>query len=365
MRVIDADAHVREPKQMWETYLEEPYRARAPRIIKDNQGFYRLLLEGKLHPRPEGKGCGVPYVKWAEPEREERLGAYNPEVRLRDMDTEGIAKALLLPTQGLAISSVEDPEFAAALCRAFNNWLAEFCRPYRDRLLGVAAVPLQDVPSAIQELDRAVTQLGYLAVYIRPNPIKGRNLDHPAYDPFYERAQALGVPVLVHEGTGHHVPTAGTDRFDVFFFTHMVSHPFEQMLASMCLICGGVLERFPALRVAFLEAGASWLPYWLWRMDEHYHNRPFEVPGLRMRPSEYFRRQCYVTCEPEETPLPETVQRLGADRILFSSDYPHWDSLFPKSVATVRERADLSEEAKARILGLNAAELLSLGSAAA
>lgn len=121
-----------------------------------------------------------------------------------------------------------------------------------------------------------------------------------------------------------------------------------------------MLERFPGLRVVFLESGAGWLPYWLWRMDEHYEKLAFQVPWLEMRPSDYFRRQCYVSCEPDEANLGETVRSLGEERALFASDYPHWDAIFPGAPRALLERTDLSAEAKRKILGENAAKLLGL-----
>ena len=166
---------------------------------------------------------------------------------------------------------------------------------------------------------------------------------------------------MVHEGSGAYLPTAGADRFPgQWFFTHTISHPFEQMLASLSFICKGVLERFPQLKVVFLESGAGWLPYWLWRMDEHFEKLPFQVPWLKMKPSEYFRRQCYISCEPDEDNLGAIVQAVGEDRILFASDYPHWDSTFPGAPKAILDRTDIGPEAKKKILGENALRLLGI-----
>jgi predicted TIM-barrel fold metal-dependent hydrolase len=166
---------------------------------------------------------------------------------------------------------------------------------------------------------------------------------------------------MVHEGSGAYLPTAGAERFPgQWFFTHMVSHPFEQMLACLSLICKGVLERFPHLRVVFLESGAGWLPYWLWRMDEHREILPFQVPWLKLKPSEYFRRQCYISCEPDEANLAATVQAVGEDRILFASDYPHWDATFPGATKAILDNDRISPLAKKKIMSENAQELLGL-----
>jgi uncharacterized protein len=131
-------------------------------------------------------------------------------------------------------------------------------------------VTLLDVGAAVDELRRTVTTFGFKGVYLRPNPVGGRALHDPAHDRFWAEAERLGVPVMLREGTDGQLPTAGLDRFDNFFMTHMISHPFEQMLAALPMIACGVVERFPRLKIAFLESGCGWLPFWLHRMHEHW-----------------------------------------------------------------------------------------------
>ena len=359
-RVIDADGHVMETGVDWAQYLEEPYRARAPRGVRDEEGRMRLLMEGKLHARPRGRGRGVggPFRRY--PSRRE--GMYNPEERLKDMDVEGIDVAVLFGTQvALSAAGLEDDGFAVAMCRAYNNWLRDFCAAAPDRLRGVAIVPLQDVTAAVEELRRAVTQLGMVGLCM-PTRCRDRNLDHPAYYPLYEEAQRLDVPIAVHTAPGHHgVEAAGIERFDNFFYTHSIAFPFEEMIGTMLVACGGVLERFPRLRWAFLEAGVGWVPYWLERLDEHYERLAGHVPNCSRPPSELLASaQCFYACEPDEQMLPYVVERLGAERIVYASDYAHWDSSYPDSVRLIAEREDLSADAKRKILLENAARLYQL-----
>ena len=131
----------------------------------------------------------------------------------------------------------------------------------------------------------------------------------------------------IHEGSHCRLPSTGADRFDTRFALHACSHPIEQMMAMLALIEGGVLERHPTLRVAFLEAGCGWLPYWLWRLDElEYKNLAWEVKdNVKMKPSEYFRRQCFISVEPDEPYIPELIKYIGEDNLLFACDYPHPD----------------------------------------
>jgi predicted TIM-barrel fold metal-dependent hydrolase len=360
MRIIDIDGHVREADDLWERYLEPPFRERAPKVQRVQNGQLLFLLEGdRYHRKPEE----TPFHEKRDdsPANPDRERAMHPAGRLRDMDLEGIDCGMLFPSAGLYLPSVEDESYAAALCRAYNNWLFDYCRADPKRLLGVGVIPVQNVKAAVEETRRVIRELGFKGVFVRPNPVKGRTLDDPYYDPFYATLQEMGVPLMIHEGSGAYLPTAGADRFPgQWFFTHTVSHPFEQMLACLSLICKGMLEKFPRLQVVFLESGAGWLPYWLWRMDEHHEILPFQVPWLKMKPSEYFRRQCYVSCEPDEDNLAATVRAVGEDRIVFASDYPHWDSTFPGATRAILENSEITAEAKKKIMGENARRLLGI-----
>jgi predicted TIM-barrel fold metal-dependent hydrolase len=360
MRVIDIDGHVREADDLWQRYLEEPFRARAPTIEKVPNGQLLFVLEGKRHHRrPDESPFRV--KDDGSPVNEHRNLATDPRQRLQDMDRDGIERGLLFPSAGLYLSSVEEQAYGVALCRAYNNWLYDYCGADRKRLMGVGATPVQDINAALAETRRCVNELGFKAMFVRPNPVKGRMLSDVYYDSLYKTLAELGVPLMVHEGSGAYLPTAGADRFPgQWFFTHTVSHPLEQMLASLALVCQGTLERHPELHVAFLESGAGWLPYWLWRMDEHYEILRFQVPWLRLKPSDYFRRQCYTSFEPDETRLGEVISSIGADRVLFASDYPHWDAKLSGSPQAVMERPDLNVETQRKIMGENAARLLRL-----
>jgi predicted TIM-barrel fold metal-dependent hydrolase len=360
VRIIDIDGHVREADDLWERYLEPRFRARAPKVEKVPNGQLLFRLEGdRHHRRPDETPFRI--KEDGSPANENRHLATDPRDRLKAMDRDHIERGLLFPSAGLYLPSVREDAYAAALCRAYNNWLYDYCAVDRTRLMGVAVIPIQDINLAIEEARRAVKELGFKGIFVRPNPIKGRKIDDPYYDPLYRTLQELGVPLMVHEGSGSFLPTAGADRFTgQWFFTHTISHPFEQMLASLGLICQGALERHPELQVVFLEAGASWLPYWLWRMDEHYEILSFQVPSLKMKPSDYFRRQCFISFEADETRLGEVIDSIGADRVVFASDYPHWDATFPGVTDMILNREDLNDETKRKIMGENAARLLRL-----
>ena len=348
---LDADGHVAEPWSIYTEEVEPDYRDAAR----------QLMASGQVWAVQEGRGRGVPTEISAFSPRA-RAGGGDPAQRLPDMDVEQIQATVLFPSAGLHLTTIPDAPLATALCRAYHNWLARYCAAAPDRLFGAAIANLFDVDLAIGELERAVGELGFRGVVMAPEPVLGRRVDDPTYFPFYAAAERLGAPILFHQATGVRLPTAGVDRFDNYFLTHTISHPFEQMLASATLLTSEheVLDRFPGLPFVFLESGCGWLPYWLERLDEHYEKLPSLVPWLKEKPSARFRRHCYVSFDPDDALLPQAVEWAGADRVLFASDYPHWDGIWPNAARTVRERRDVSDAVKRQILVENCARLYRL-----
>jgi predicted TIM-barrel fold metal-dependent hydrolase len=255
---------------------------------------------------------------------------------------------------GLAVPSLRDPDFAAGFARLYNAFIADWCKQSGGRLLGVAALPIEDVATSVTILGEA-RRAGLVAALVPP-ALRERNLDHPDLEPLYAEAEVLGMPLGVHGAPGVHLPKIGVDRFTNYIQVHCVSFPFDQMHAMTALVSGGVLERHPRLRVAFLEAGAGWVPYFLERLHEHFEKRgDWIADGWRRPPREYLERgQLWVSCEPEEAMLPGVIEVLGDDFLMYASDYPHWDSDFPESTRALRTRTDLSEDSRAKILGRNA-----------
>jgi predicted TIM-barrel fold metal-dependent hydrolase len=352
--VIDADGHVFEPDSLWEEYLDSRFIDRRPRLVHDERGTTRYLLEGIEVPKGTGRGAWAPEgIMEASLHRE---GGVDPKARLVDMDEEGIDTAVLFGTFGLALWLPEDPDFCAALCRAYNDWLANYCRTDSARLKAVAALPLRSIEASVLEARRAVTDLGAVALTLPVN-VLGANPDDPKLFPLYEAAVDLDVPVTFHAGGGRFAE----DRFtDAYATAHTVAFPMDILFGLTTVLCGGVLERFPTLRVAMLEAGCGFLPYFLERLDEHFEKRVGEMPITRP-PSETFAEgRCYVSCEPEEKSLAWVTESLGRDAILYASDYPHWDCEFPNSVRAISERGELDDDTKKAILHDNAQRLFQL-----
>jgi predicted TIM-barrel fold metal-dependent hydrolase len=351
-RVVDLDGHVFEPDELWDEHLAPEWRERRPRLVRDNRGTTRYMIEGKLVPAGEGRGAWVP-----EGVMESaclRPGGVDPKPRLADMDTEGIDVAVLYGTVSLGFHGLQDGAFAAACCHAYNDWLASYCSTDPDRLKGVPVLALQAPDAACAEAERAVGELGFVSLTL-PCALGPRALDDPFFDRFYALAQDLDVPIGFHAGGGRFT----YDRFvDAYATQHALEFPFNVMFATASLLAGGVLERFPRLRVALLEAGAGWLPYFLERLDEHWEKRRGEMRATR-RPSEVLDEgRLVVSCEPEEATLGMVADLVGPQVVAYASDYPHWDAEFPRSVAAIATRPELPDVLKAAILGANAHRIL-------
>ncbi len=318
--IIDADSHVFEPNEMWQQYLESEFQvfAPSPDMKVAGEKIYHKISAQVRHQ-------GAQQIVKSHPASV--LSRFSPESHVKAMDVMGIDIAFIYPTISMWILGMDGikPKVAGAFVRAYNNWLQDYCSYNPQRMRGVGTINLHQPSEMISELHRIV-DFGWKAVVLRPNPIKGRLLSHPDYEPFWTECEKLNIAVGLHEAPHGRLPTAGADRFHTRFAMHACSHPMEQMMALLALIEGGVLERHPQLKIGLLESGCGWLPYWLWRLDEEYENLYWEVKEqVKMKPSEYFQRQCFIAVEPSEPYLSQIIDYIGSDNLIFGSDYPHMD----------------------------------------
>jgi uncharacterized protein len=342
-QIIDADGHVMEPVDLWEKYLEPEFKHRAPykeQIVEEIAGRRVVKIDVFSSPYENLKIEGeVIYDKLSEKVWTDKIrtmlrdhavygiNGFDSESHVKAMKKMGVDISFLYPSLGLWLLAIDtmEPQLAGALTRAYNNWLRDYCSYDAEILRGVGAINLHAPEEMVPEL-RRVAEFGWKAVLLRPNPVKGRLLNDSTYEPFWSECERLGIAVGIHEGSHSRLPTTGGDRFNTRFAMHACSHPMELMMALLALIEGGVLERHPQLRVGFLESGCGWLPYWLWRLDQEYKNLGWEVKdNVKMKPSEYFRRQCFISMEPSEPYIHEIINYIGCDNLMLGSDYPHID----------------------------------------
>ena len=258
---------------------------------------------------------------------------WSSEVQLEAMDVEGLDIAVLFPTRGLHTLAEPnmDPPFAAALARAYNDWMYDFCAPDPDRLIGAAMVSPFDLDDAVAEVERAVKELGFRAVFMRSNKMTEKPWDDPSFDPLWSALEEYDVAIGFHESSSSGARQVGDHFSPNVMLRRVFAQPVEQMMALASFCGGGVLERHPRLRAAFLEANCAWAPWLLWRLDEAYEREgDICVPELTMAPSEYFKRQCWISVEPDEEPAKYAIDWVGGDKMVFSTDYPHGDLEVPR-----------------------------------
>ena len=356
--MIDADGHGGEPLG-WRRRIPDPHASTMRAYVASIRAQYATVPGGgnrvsdpahHVIPDDDDLEFGTPM----------QPGMFDPEKRLPDMDLEGIDVAVLFPPGSGEEWAMDDPAFATALCRTLNDARAEYASFAPERLKLVAKLPMIEPAAAAEELERCVGEHGFIGM-VTATHIREKNLDDPSFDVVWQTAERLGVAVCTHGGgqAPGQKPFA-IDRFDTRLGVHALTHPLGAMQAVFHFTVGGILHRYPGLRVGFLEAGVGWLPFWLERLDEHWELMPEQAPIIDRPPSEYFRGRCFLTTEPEEKMVPYVFDAIGDDVVCYSSDYCHFDCAFPDSVRILEERDDLSEPVKQRLFASNAARLYGL-----
>lgn len=330
-QIIDADGHVIERDADIREYLDEPYRSN-PDIL--NVPFFPTLDGWNRAARriADGKGKGMPAPD---------AGAW-----LRFLDDANVRTSVLYPTNGLAYGLIKDWEWATVLARGYNTFLYEkFLKADPNRLKGMALIPLQNITEAVKEIKRAVIELGMVGAILPAAGLR-RPLGESYYHPLYIEAERLGCMLAVH---GAPAQGLGFDFFERLVEARALSHPFAQMIQLTSIVLGGVLERFPNLRLSFMEAGSGWVPFMMERLDRECKNRG---AGLNSFPTEQLKTNCiFFHCELDEEMLPVAVKALGEDHFFTASDFPHEPPHeFIESVEAFWTRGDLSENAKTKIL---------------
>ena len=363
-KVIDADAHHHEPQDLWARYVEPKYQDLVPRVVGMRRNFFVYAPDREKFLTLESGGF-IPdhYDKWMADKYGEAYDRWwSPDIRLKDMDRYGWDIQVILSTNGNRVmeAALEDAEVGLAMARAYHNWCHEYASADSARLKFTATLPAGDSESMVVEARRAVEKLG--AVSAR-NPLlpKGKWLHEPEYDALWQLASDFDFPISVH-GESRHLRAAPFRplRAESIFsaLDHVIGFPMDNMVTMAHFIFGGVLERFPKLRLGILESNAGWANFWLPRMDDHSHGRRLILgAGLPMKPSEYVKRQCVISADPDEPGLDTVIDFLGDDNLVWNTDYPHPDAPDPAQVLPWFGDQPISDDSKRKILWDNAVRL--------
>lgn len=364
---IDADGHVLEPPDLWENYLETRFRDRALRIKVDDEGYEYLEIDGRPSARSNKGSLGLLGAMGEDdmrpaPERRYAdnfpFGACDVAQRLELLDAENLDAALLYPTLGLLWEcELEDPELSLAYIRAYNRWIADFCRDSNGRLVPIAQLTLLDPEGSADELERAVAD-GCKGAWINPFNHHRVIHGHERHDVLFERCVALDVPLAIHPTFTPHLAAEGIFEWpykgrawgEAIWLRALV----QQALISFFSL--GTLERFPGLRLGILEVGSGWIGALLDRLDAFTSS----MRARRSSATESFRRQCFISGDPDETAAPKIIDHVGADCFIWATDYPHPDHPHTWVDDLTRYAEQLTPETRTKVLGDNVRRIYKL-----
>ena len=349
-RLISADSHVNEPPEMFAERLPAAQRDRAPRI-ESVDGVECLVMEG-LRPRKMPRGRET--LEGDALERSQ-AGGWEPALRLRDQDRDGVSAEVIFPTLALqACFMAPDSELQMALARAYNDWVAEIFRPYPQRFAAAAVVPMLDVEAACDEAARA-SRLGLRSLFLTCQ-VPSRPYNDPAYDPFWKVAEATGLPLTFHAGTGHEPRIERGPGGAVI--NYLLGSQIDGAHVVLYLTLAGVLERHPKLQIVTVETGSAWLAWVMTTMDEiQEKHAAWARPRLAEPPSAYVRRQVHVTFQNDPVGIHNRTFT-GVDALVWGSDYPHPEGTWPRSRESLAaQMAGVPDDEVRRMAGGTAARI--------
>lgn len=376
-RIVDADAHVLDPPDLWTNWLASTYQDRAPKLVKDADGGDAWLFAGSATPDPIGLVAtpGMPYdaFRWTGVTYEEaRPGCYDGAARLADMDADGVDVEIVFPPQrtiGHFLGDADD-DFVLAGVEAYNNFLFEqFCAHDRRRLVGMAQIPSLGVDVAVDALRKA-TARGAKGVVISNWPAGNDDLG-PDDDPFWAAAVDEGIPVTVHINilsraqrearvrAARNAAAKPSTNLAGAKAIGAISNVFGQVAGSLTsMMFTGVFERFPELQVAWIEAGVGWIPHFIDALDDRYwRNRGWGRLPIPQPPSYYWYRNNSAAFILDPSGI-ELRHRIGVENMLWSSDYPHHGNDWPYSRKVIAEAmGSLPIGEREQITGANATRI--------
>jgi len=366
--VFDSDAHVIYPTDLWQRFLDRKHSERFGRRqpIPGFDTYNPVTIDGRYTQHDTILyGRFMEAIGWTYDDMKSKYGSLMTEGfsgdRVRDaLEVDGIDMCVIYgPEYDMWFDGI-DPELQAAMARAYNRWGAEMREASGNRVHTSGPVPLNDVSRAIEEIRYAHDELGIRCFWGRPDLFNHRLLGDRYYDPIWDLLSDLDCAFATHEFMGLRGNSFGHERYSTFTEWHATVHQYEAMGALLSMICHGVFERFPGLRVSYMEAGCGWLPSWLHRIDEQLELAgEREFPELTMSATDYFRRNCWISTECEDPFVADVIRAMGDGHIVWESDFPHPDSKYPHTTDTfLGLRPDeIDLESKRKILWDNALDL--------
>ncbi len=355
--VISADSHVTEPPDTYSAHIEPRYRADAPRLVRRDGVGDIFEIPGMKVPVP----MGLVAAAGKDPEHlttfgvtfeELHRGGWDPDARLVDQDRDGVAAEVIYPTVGMALCNHKDLDYKRACMQAYNRWMAEFSAAHPERLVGVGQTAVRTPAEAIADLEE-IKALGLRGVMMPGQP-GYEDYDHPDFDPLWQAAIDLGLPLSFHVLTTRDLAPVRGPKLNGFV---SIIRANQDVIGT--LIFSGVFERNPDLKVVCVEADAGWVPHYMYRMDHAFNRHRHWLPAgtLSRLPSEYFAQNIYTTFQDDWVAF-KVADLVNVERLMWANDFPHSDSTWPWSQELLAEHtAHLTSSQRDRILHDNCAEL--------
>ena len=361
--IISADSHVFEPVNLWETRLDRKFRESGPRFVNDYQGNKGtwFVAEG-IAPRAIASiaATGIAkedLVKFKDVQHKDlRPGGWEPAARLKDQDIDGISGEVLYATYAMNLYCMPNAELQEASFNAYNEWLLEMCSHSPNRLVGLSLISMYNVDRAVKDLERW-TKRGLRGAMIAVVPPEGTEYSDKSYEPFWAAAEEMQVPISIHTLTSNRTPNYRFNR-EVRGAARYPENPMEVMLTLGEMLTSTLFDRFPRLRVVLAEADTGWLPWLLQRVDRGHERYALQNNiHTKMKPSEYFHRNVSASFIQDRVGV-FNRETIGVENLMWSSDYPHTDSTWPKSRESIEhDFVGVSEADRVKMTLTNAAKL--------
>jgi predicted TIM-barrel fold metal-dependent hydrolase len=356
--IISADSHVQEPDELYQERLPIEFRERAPHF-EEHDGKRYYVFEGR---KPRRLDLAEERETDEDKEREFRSdpsGGRDIARRLRDLERDGIDAEVIYPNDTLGVYQSPDPTYQMAMARAYNDWVSEWFGEHRDRFAPVGVLPVADIAAAVAEVQRVAT-LGLRALKV-PIVANARPYNQPEYEPLWSALEDAGIILTFHSFTNDrdtYPEDWGQEDGHGGGLSFMALSMAEGLQPVTYMISSGAMERHPNLKVAVVESGAGWLAWLLHVLDEQAAKKHMWIrPRLALKPSEYFKRQGFVTFSDDPMAL-RNIEFTGADCLMWGSDYPHDEGTFPHSREVIdRTFAGVSDADRTKIVHDNAAKL--------
>ena len=367
MNKVSADSHVTEPPNCYLDYIDPGYRDRAPKVVRGPAGGDVFVVDGLPGFIPMGiisaAGKNPKDIRLDEARFEDlHKGGWDPLARLLDQKRDGVVAEVIYPTVGMALCNLNDLQYQSACFRAYNRWLEEFVSAAPDRYIGIGQTAVASVEEAIQDLYDIKDQ-GLQGVMLPGEPGTSFDYDNPAFDPLWQAAVDLKMPLSFHTLTSGR----GKNSMGIFSETRGPkenrSHSFiraNQDIIGM-FIWSRIFERFPELKIVSVESDAGWAPHFIYKLDYHYDRRRYwsGFYDMEKRPGDYFRDNVCLTFQDDYVAL-KTVDLMNYKNLLWANDFPHSDSTWPLSYKFFNLASVLTDEQRLGIFRNNVRSLYGL-----